>query len=166
MRPRGHFIARNSFEVNAGEVSGATDRLRGSAIPDCKMGSAAGAQIVFHRYLHQEAIGPGSSELQTGAGPTRRIYYEGMMCRGLENTIYFASVNYAFRYQESATSLDRSFGRVHGISPTARKSVLSADRCERRSGVSIRPSGAFEMSLELRPAPRRSSDDAVAADSA
>ena len=33
-------------------------------------------------------------------------YYEkAMMMRSMENTIYFASVNYALRFQESATSL-------------------------------------------------------------
>ena len=30
-----------------------------------------------------------------------------MLLRSLENTIWFASVNYALRYQESATSLIR-----------------------------------------------------------
>ena len=33
-------------------------------------------------------------------------YYEkAMVARGVENTIYFASVNCAMRYQDSATSL-------------------------------------------------------------
>jgi predicted amidohydrolase len=39
------------------------------------------------------------------ASPSGPYYEKAMMCRGLENTIYFASVNYALRFPESATAL-------------------------------------------------------------
>src|SRR5665213_995397 len=62
-----------------------------------------GAKIVFHPQLTGNNIsGPQLTEWGNKANP----YYEkAMMMRALENTIYFASVNYAMRFQESATSL-------------------------------------------------------------
>jgi hypothetical protein len=47
-----------------------------------------------------------------------------MMCRGLENTIYFASVNYAFRYQESATCLIGPSGDCVAYLPYGQEGVL------------------------------------------
>ena len=47
-----------------------------------------------------------------------------MMCRGLENTVYFASVNYAFRYQESATSLIGPAGECVAYLPYGQEGVL------------------------------------------
>jgi hypothetical protein len=47
-----------------------------------------------------------------------------MMCRGLENTIYFASVNYAFRYQESATCLIAPSGECLAYLPYGQEGVL------------------------------------------
>jgi hypothetical protein len=46
------------------------------------------------------------------------------MCRALENTIYFASVNYAFRYQESATSLISPSGECLAHLPYGQEGVL------------------------------------------
>lgn len=60
-----------------------------------------GASIVFHPHC------TGSNK--TGRRPKEfrskeNCYYEqAMMCRAIENTIFFASVNYAFAFQESAT---------------------------------------------------------------
>jgi predicted amidohydrolase len=50
-----------------------------------------------------------------------------MMCRGLENTIYFASVNYAFRYQESATTLITPSGECLAYLPYGQEGVLVHD---------------------------------------
>lgn len=47
-----------------------------------------------------------------------------MMCRGLENTIYFASVNYALRYQESATSLITPSGQCQAHLPYGQEGLL------------------------------------------
>jgi hypothetical protein len=47
-----------------------------------------------------------------------------MMCRGLENTIYFASVNYAFRHQESATCLISPSGECLAYLPYGQEGVL------------------------------------------
>ena len=46
------------------------------------------------------------------------------MCRGLENTIYFASVNYALRFPESATSLIDPTGRCQAFLPYGEEGVL------------------------------------------
>ena len=47
-----------------------------------------------------------------------------MMMRSLENTIYFASVNYALRFQESATSLITPSGQCQACLPYGQEGVL------------------------------------------
>ena len=47
-----------------------------------------------------------------------------MMMRSLENTIYFASVNYALRFQESATSLIAPSGECQAYLPYGQEGVL------------------------------------------
>src|SRR5438552_18462253 len=79
-----------------------------------------GAKIVFHPHP------PGSDQkgvtlTQWGSGP----YYEkAMINRSMENTIYFASVNYALRFQESATSLIAPSGRCQAYLPYGQEGVL------------------------------------------
>jgi hypothetical protein len=52
-------------------------------------------------------------------------YYEkAMMMRSIENTIYFASVNYALRFPESATSLINPSGACEGFLPYGEEGVL------------------------------------------
>jgi N-carbamoylputrescine amidase len=81
-----------------------------------------GARIVFHPHCtgsDREGVRP--AEWGAAGGP----YYEkAMMMRGLENTIYFASVNYAFRFQESATSLIAPSGRCQAYLPYGEEGVL------------------------------------------
>jgi N-carbamoylputrescine amidase len=82
-----------------------------------------GAKIVFHPH-HTGSDQEGVRLTQWGAagGP----YYEkAMMCRSLENTIYFASVNYALRFQESATSLIAPSGRCQAYLPYGQEGVLT-----------------------------------------
>lgn len=47
-----------------------------------------------------------------------------MMMRSMENTIYFASVNYALRFQESATSLIAPSGRCQAYLPYGQEGLL------------------------------------------
>jgi hypothetical protein len=81
-----------------------------------------GAKIVFHPQLtgsNQDGV----RLTQWGAadGP----YYEkAMMMRSRENTIYFASVNYALRFQESATSLIAPSGLCQAYLPYGQEGVL------------------------------------------
>ena len=81
-----------------------------------------GAKIVFHPHCTgSDRTGVRPTQWGSPAGP----YYEkAMMCRALENTIYFASVNYAFRYQESATSLIAPSGECLAYLPYGQEGVL------------------------------------------
>ncbi len=47
-----------------------------------------------------------------------------MMMRSMENTIYFASVNYALRFQDSATSLIAPSGQCRAYLPYGQEGVL------------------------------------------
>jgi hypothetical protein len=47
-----------------------------------------------------------------------------MMMRSLENTIYFASVNYGFRFPESATSVITPAGECQAHLPYGQDGVL------------------------------------------
>jgi N-carbamoylputrescine amidase len=47
-----------------------------------------------------------------------------MMMRSIENTIYFASVNYALRFQEAATSLIAPSGTCQAHLPYGEEGVL------------------------------------------
>ena len=50
-----------------------------------------------------------------------------MRCRSIENTIYFASVNYALRYQDSATSLLGPDGECLAYVPYGQEQLLVHD---------------------------------------
>ena len=62
-----------------------------------------GAAIVFHPHFTGSDIE--GVELKEWCHVNNPYYEKAMMMRALENTIYFASINYATKYQESATSL-------------------------------------------------------------
>lgn len=78
--------------------------------------------MVFHPHCTGSDL-TGSRPTQWGA-PSGPYYEKAMMCRGLENTIYFASVNYAFRYQESATTLISPSGECLTYLPYGQEGVL------------------------------------------
>ena len=81
-----------------------------------------GAHIVFHP---QHTGSNTSGAPRTRFGEPEAPYYEkAMMCRALENTIYFASVNYALRFQESATALIDPAGRCQAHLPYGEEGVL------------------------------------------
>jgi len=81
-----------------------------------------GAKIVFHPH-HTGSDQTGVRLTQWGA--TGGPYYEqAMMMRSRENSIYFASVNYALRFQESATSLIAPSGQCQAYLPYGQEGVL------------------------------------------
>ena len=84
--------------------------------------AARGAKVVFHpHHTGSDRAGVRLTRWGAAGGP----YYEkAMMMRSVENTIYFASVNYALRYQESATSLIAPSGRCQAYLPYGREGVL------------------------------------------
>ncbi len=83
---------------------------------------ARGAKIVFHPQ-HTGSEHEGVRLTQWGS-PEAPYYEKAMLMRGIENTIYFASVNYALRYQESATSLIAPSGECQAYLPYGEEGVL------------------------------------------
>ena len=113
---------RQLFEIN-GTKFGVTICHEGWRYPETvRWAAARGAKIVFHPQL------TGSDHrgvrLTQWGQPSAPYYEKAMMCRGLENTIYFASVNYALRFQESATSLITPSGHCQAYLPYGQEGVL------------------------------------------
>ncbi len=113
---------RQIFELN-GVKFGVAICHEGWRYPETvRWAAVRGARIVFHPQ-HTGSDHEGVVLMQWGAVDSP--YYEkAMMCRGLENTIYFASVNYALRYQESATSLIDPQGRCQAHLPYGQEGLL------------------------------------------
>jgi predicted amidohydrolase len=113
---------RRLFEIN-GVKFGVAICHEGWRYPETvRWAAVRGAKIVFHPH-HTGSDKEGVRLTQWGAasGP----YYEkAMMCRSMENTIYFASVNYAMRFQESATSLISPSGQCQAYLPYGQEGVL------------------------------------------
>jgi predicted amidohydrolase len=126
--------ARRLFEIN-GTKFGVAICHEGWRYPETvRWAAVRGAKIVFHPH-HTGSDQEGVRLTQWGA--TSAPYYEkAMMCRGLENTIYFASVNYALRFQESATSLIDPSGRCQAYLPYGQEGVLvQAIKIEEATGL-------------------------------
>ena len=125
---------RRLFEVN-GVKFGVAICHEGWRYPETvRWAAVRGAKIVFHpQHTGSEREGIKLSEWGSPAAP----YYEkGMMMRSIENTIYFASVNYALRFQESATSLITPEGRCQAYLPYGQEGVLVASiEIEKATGV-------------------------------
>jgi predicted amidohydrolase len=84
-----------------------------------------GAGIVFHPHL---AGGQTRGQKVAAWGAPDSPYYEkAMVCRSLENAVYFASVNYALEYQEAATALISPEGSCLSHLPYGAPGVLIAD---------------------------------------
>jgi predicted amidohydrolase len=84
--------------------------------------AARGAKIVFHpQHTGSEREGV---RLTEWGSPDAPYYEKAMSMRSIENTIYFASVNYALRFQESATSLIDPSGRCQAFLPYGEEGVL------------------------------------------
>jgi predicted amidohydrolase len=113
---------RRLFEIN-GVKFGVAICHEGWRYPETvRWAAMRGARIVFHPH-HTGSDREGVRPTQWGAadGP----YYEkAMLLRSLENTIYFASVNYALRFQESATSLIAPSGQCQAYLPYGQEGVL------------------------------------------
>ncbi|MDB4904418.1 MAG: carbon-nitrogen hydrolase family protein [Mucilaginibacter sp.] len=105
---------RSIFEVN-GVKFGITICHEGFRYPESVRWAAQhGAKIVFHPHCTGSDT---NGTLLTEWGSKENPYYEkAIMMRAMENTIYFASSNYGFRYPESASSLIGPDGTciVHG----------------------------------------------------
>ncbi len=114
--------ARRLFEVN-GVKFGVVICHEGWRYPETvRWAAVRGARIVFHpQHTGTEREGVRLTQWGAAGGP----YYEkAMMMRSMENTIYFASVNYALRFQESATSLITPSGRCQAYLPYGQEGLL------------------------------------------
>ncbi len=116
---------RRLFEVD-GVPFGITICHEGWRYPEAVRWSAArGARLVFHPQLTgSDLAGP---TLERWGDPASPYYEKAMVARSVENTIYFASVNYAMRYQDSATSLIGPEGECLAHVPYGREQLMVCD---------------------------------------
>jgi predicted amidohydrolase len=114
--------SRQLFEIN-GTKFGIAICHEGWRYPETvRWAAVRGAKIVFHPH-HTGSDQTGVRLTQWGA--TGVPYYEkAMMMRSIENAIYFASVNYGMRFQESATSLIAPSGQCQAYLPYGQEGVL------------------------------------------
>jgi apolipoprotein N-acyltransferase len=76
-----------------------------------------------------------------------------MLVRSLENTIYFASVNYALRYPESATSVIDPSGRCQAFLPYGHEGVLVTEIDPEKATGLLARRFAPERYVEASPLP-------------
>lgn len=116
---------RRLFEVD-GVPFGITICHEGWRYPEATRWAAArGAQIVFHPQLTgSDASGP---TITRWGDPDSPYYEKAMIARGVENTVYFASVNYAMAFQDSATTLIGPDGECVAHVPYGDEHLLVCD---------------------------------------
>ena len=117
---------RHVFEIN-GVTFGIAICHEGWRYPETvRWAATRGAKIVFHPSLTGCERG-GVTELTTFGSSAAPYYEKAMLCRSIENTIYFASVNYALRNAEAATALITPSGECQAYLPYGEEGVLVAD---------------------------------------
>lgn len=114
---------RRIFEVN-GVKFGVAICHEGWRYPETvRWAAVRGARIVFHPQ-HTGSMRQDGVRLTEWGSPDAPYYERAMMMRSVENTIYFASVNYALPSQESATCLIDPSGRCQAYLPYGEEGVL------------------------------------------
>jgi len=116
---------RQLFEVK-GVKFGITICHEGFRYPESVRWAAQnGAKIVFHPHF---TANTGSGKQLAEWGHKDNPYYEkAMMMRAMENTIYFASVNYASNYAESASSIIHPNGNCIAHQNYGEAGIIVAD---------------------------------------
>jgi len=119
---------RRIFEVN-GVKFGIAICHEGWRYPETvRWAATRGAKIVFHPSLTGYNRPNGGVPKLATFGSNEAPYYENAMrCRSIENTIYFASVNYAVPYPEAATALIGPSGEYQAYLPYGEEGVLVAE---------------------------------------
>jgi predicted amidohydrolase len=113
---------RQIFEVN-GVKFGVAICHEGWRYPETvRWAAARGAKIVFHPQL--TGSDRSGVTLTSWGSPEAPYYEKAMLCRSIENTVYFASVNYATRFQEAATTLIHPSGVMQAFLPYGEEGVL------------------------------------------
>ena len=116
---------RHLFEVN-GTKFGVAICHEGWRYPETvRWAAVRGAKIVFHpSQTGSDKQGIRLTEFGSSAAP----YYEkAMVMRSIENTIYFASVNYGLRFPEAATCVIGPTGECRAFLPYGQDGVLVHD---------------------------------------
>lgn len=128
---------RQIFEMN-GVKFGVSICHEGWRYPETvRWAACRGARIVFH----PQCTGSNTAERAAhGWGDPDGPYYEkAMVCRSVENGIFFASVNYALACQDSATSLVAPDGSCLAHQPYGQPGLLVQQlELELASGQSAR----------------------------
>ncbi|MDQ3413175.1 MAG: carbon-nitrogen hydrolase family protein [Chloroflexota bacterium] len=88
--------------------------------------AARGAKIVFHPSLTTGEDAARTAPRPWG-DPGAPYYEKAMIGRAVENTVYFASVNYAFAQQDAATSLIGPDGECLAYQPYGQEGLLIHD---------------------------------------
>ncbi|HNP21795.1 MAG TPA: carbon-nitrogen hydrolase family protein [Panacibacter sp.] len=116
---------RRLFEID-GVKFGITICHEGFRYPESVRWAARnGAAIVFHPHFSgSNTIGVQLTEYRSNKNP---YYEQAMMMRSLENTIYFASANYATKFQESASSIIAPDGSCIAYQDYGKAVVVVAD---------------------------------------
>jgi predicted amidohydrolase len=113
---------RQLFEIN-GIKFGVAICHEGWRYPETvRWAAVRGAKIVFHP--HHTGSDQAGLRLTQWGDASAPYYEKAMMMRSMENTIYFASVNYALRFQESATCLIDPSGQCQAYLPYGQEGVL------------------------------------------
>ena len=84
-----------------------------------------GAHIVFHPHLH--IAEPGGYRPTTFADPANTFHEKSVLCRAAENTIFFASVNYASDGSPTTSAVARPDGTLLSYQPYGKAGLLIAD---------------------------------------
>jgi predicted amidohydrolase len=116
---------RQLFEAN-GVKFGIAICHEGWRYPESvRWAAVRGAKIVFHlTYTGSDKTGVILKKWGDADSP----YYEkAMICRSAENNIFFASVNYAVRFQEAATSIIAPSGKCIAHLPYGEEGLLVED---------------------------------------
>lgn len=87
--------------------------------------ASRGASIVFHP--HFGGAPSGGPQPTAWGDPSNTFHEKAMICRSVENTIYFASVNYALPYQITATTLISPAGECLAYLPYGQEGLLVHD---------------------------------------
>ena len=107
----------------AGAVFGITICHEGWRYPETvRWPAVRGARIVF-----QPQVTGSDKDGKTLTRWGESFYEKAMQCRAQENSVYFASVNQAMRYQNSATSLIDPQGNLLAHVPYGKEDLLIAD---------------------------------------
>jgi predicted amidohydrolase len=84
-----------------------------------------GAQVVFHPHYHWSE--PGDYRATIFADPKNTFHEKAVLCRAAENTVYFASVNYASDGSPTTSAVARPDGTVQAWQPYGQAGLLVTD---------------------------------------